>query len=145
LATPAPLWFNAPWWRIFPFSPAGATLQAPVQPVPAPGKASRSTAMTGDMVVALAGATVDGQTVFGHNSNRPARGPQPLVRQPGRAFAAGETVRTQTLEVPQARQTFTVLGSQPDGCWGYDHGVNEHQVAVGCVGLAAADPGAAAG
>jgi dipeptidase len=91
--------------------------------------------MDSDGVVALAGATVDGQTLFGQRSRRPSgRGPG-LCRIPGRAFAAGEKLGTQFLELPQVRQTYGVLGCQPDGSWGYEHGVNEHQVAVGCLAL----------
>jgi hypothetical protein len=36
----------------------------------------------------------------------------------------------QHLEVPEVRRTFTVLGCSTGG-WGYQHGVNEHGVAVG--------------
>jgi hypothetical protein len=62
-----------------------------------------------------------------------------MHRSVGRAFAAGERLRTPNLEVPQARQTYTTLGSQPAGAWGYSHGVNEHQVAAGCAALKAED------
>jgi dipeptidase len=41
-------------------------------------------------------------------------------------------VRTQFLELPQARQTFTVLGGRTPGCWGLHYGVNENHVAAGC-------------
>jgi secernin len=88
-----------------------------------------------NLVVALGRATVDGETLFGQNSNRRARSCQPLRRTLGRTYAAGERLRTQYLELPQARQTCTVLGSQPLGFWGYDHGVNEFQVAAGCTAL----------
>ncbi len=91
--------------------------------------------MGSNIVVARGRATVDGETLFGQNSNRAARKCQPLRRTPARAFALGEKVRTQYLELPQARQTCTVLGSQPLGFWGYDHGINEYQVAVGCTTL----------
>ncbi|HEV3259376.1 MAG TPA: carcinine hydrolase/isopenicillin-N N-acyltransferase family protein [Gemmataceae bacterium] len=91
--------------------------------------------MGGDLVVALGRATVDGITLFGQNSDQPARQCQVLRRTPGRAFAADEKVRTQFLELPQARQTWTVLGGQPEGRWGYTHGVNEHGLAAGCASL----------
>jgi secernin len=58
-----------------------------------------------------------------------------MCRTAGRAFAAEEKTRTQDLEVPQARQTFAVLGSQPEGWWGYSHGINEHGLALGCTDL----------
>jgi hypothetical protein len=87
--------------------------------------------MASDMVVALAGATTEGQTLFGHNSNRPAGEVPELVREPGRAFAPGEAVVTAALRVPQVRQTASVLASRALGAWGYQHGVNQHGVAVG--------------
>ena len=64
-----------------------------------------------DIVVALGRATVEGNTLFGHNCDRPARQCQALHRTPGQSYAPGEKVRTQGLELPQARQTYTVLGS----------------------------------
>jgi dipeptidase len=91
-----------------------------------------------DLVVALAQAGVDGQTLFGRRSNPPSERGSRLHRIAGRAFAPGEKVRTQFLELPQTRQTHAVLGCQPDCCWGYEHGVNEYQVAMGCLALAPA-------
>jgi dipeptidase len=99
--------------------------------------------MACDMVVALGRATADGRALFGHNSGRPAEAWHWLERRPGRSFAPGEKVRTQTLEVPQLRQTHTVLGSQSPGIWGYDHGVNVHGVAIGVTALRTRLDGAA--
>jgi dipeptidase len=53
----------------------------------------------------------------------------------GRPFELGEKVRTQCLELPQARRTYSVLGSQAPGVWGYDHGLNDQQVAMGRAAL----------
>jgi dipeptidase len=91
--------------------------------------------MPGDMVVALGPATGEPFSLFAHNSARPPREPEVLQLTPGRAHALGEKVNARFLELPEARQTFTVLGSQPTGAWGYTHGVNEHGVAVGCTSL----------
>jgi secernin len=88
-----------------------------------------------DAVVALARATVDGQTLFGRKSRSPSGHFAPLCRVPGRACAPDEKLRTEYLELPQARQTYSVLGCQPEESWGYEHGFNEHQVAVGCMSL----------
>jgi secernin len=87
------------------------------------------------MVVALGRATADGSTLFGHNSGRPARQGQIVQQTLGRPFELGDKVRTQYLELPQARRTYTVIASQPPGVWGYDHGVNDQQVAVGRAAL----------
>ncbi|HZT80106.1 MAG TPA: hypothetical protein VFA26_07790, partial [Gemmataceae bacterium] len=91
--------------------------------------------MGGDMVTALGRAASGANTLFGHNSSRPADEPQALVRSPGRSFALGEKVRTQHLELSQARQTFTAVGTQGRGLWGFHHGANEHGVAAGCTGI----------
>jgi secernin len=88
--------------------------------------------MAGDMVVVLGRASGGERALFGHNSHRlPGEG-QRLVRLPGRLFAPGEAVQLPQTHLAQARQTFTVVGSQPAGCWGLQHGLNEHRVAVGC-------------
>jgi secernin len=91
--------------------------------------------MGGDMVVALGRATVDGQTLFGQNSDLPVRQCQVLRRTPGREFALGERIRAQYLELPQARQAYLVLGSAPEGWWGYTHGINERGLVAGCSAL----------
>jgi dipeptidase len=87
--------------------------------------------MACDMVAALGRATVDGHLLFGHNSARPPRRCQALQLVPGRPHAADEKVRVHHLELPQCRQTCSVLAGQGHGEWGYQHGVNEHGVAVG--------------
>jgi dipeptidase len=92
--------------------------------------------MGGDVVVALGRATVDGHTLFGHNSEQLTRSCQSLQLIRGRPFAVGEKVQTSSLELPQARETWTVLGSRPHGAWGFQHGVNEHGVAAGRASLA---------
>lgn len=87
--------------------------------------------MASDAMVALGRATADGSTFFAQNSHRPPRECQVLRRISGGPHVWGEKILTQCLELPQARQTHTVLGSQPDGYWGFTHGVNEHGVAIG--------------
>jgi secernin len=58
-----------------------------------------------------------------------------LIQQPSQEFASGESVHTQFLRIPQARHTFALLAFQPDGWWGFSHGVNEHGVAAAVVNL----------
>ncbi len=91
--------------------------------------------MASDMVVALARATADGATLFGHNSNRPPGEAASLVLTPGREHSPGETVRATQLSLPQARHTWAVLGGRAGAAWGYVHGVNEKGVAIGCTAL----------
>src|SRR5580765_751143 len=85
-----------------------------------------------DMVVALPPATGCGQTLFGANIHRTAGEPIAVKNTPGHAYAFGETVRTQFAQLPQARQTFSVLGVQAHGNWGYLYGLNQHRVVIGC-------------
>jgi hypothetical protein len=72
-----------------------------------------------DLVVALGTATVDGNTLFGHNNGPLAHERHGLALEPGRTFTFGEKVRTTHLELPQVRQTHTVLGCRSAGLWGY--------------------------
>lgn len=84
-----------------------------------------------DTFVALAAATRDGVTLFAKNSDRPPRECQRIVQLPRRRHAAGASVRCQYLTIPQVRETVAVVGSQPWWLWGFEHGVNEHGVAIG--------------
>jgi secernin len=84
------------------------------------------------MVLALGRATASGRAVFGHNSHLAGGQKAGLVRSPGRQLAVGEMVAAKHVQLPQVRQTYTVLGSQPEACWGFAHGVNDQHVAVGC-------------
>ena len=102
-----------------------------------------------DMVVALPAATADRRTLFGFNSDRSVRAGHPLHRTLGREHATGEKLHTSTIELPQAHQTYTALGSQPMGWWGYTHGLNEHGLAIGhtalCNRLRSTRPGLTSG
>jgi dipeptidase len=83
------------------------------------------------MVVALAPTTADGRTLFGHNCNRPGEETLSLVQVPGKGFEPGESVETTFVRLPQLRRTHSVLAGQVRGQWGYQHGVNDHNVAIG--------------
>lgn len=87
--------------------------------------------MPGDMMVARGSSTVDGSTLFAHNCGKRPGEDFALQLVPGRSFAHGETLQGQFVRLPQVRQTLTVLGTQPAGGWGYDHGINGAGVAIG--------------
>ncbi len=87
--------------------------------------------MASDMMVALARATSDQHTFFGHNCNRPRGEAVSLVRCPGRSFAPGEMVERPWVHLPQTRHTWAVLAGRAGDDWGYQHGVNEKGVAAG--------------
>jgi secernin len=88
--------------------------------------------MACDMVLALPSATGSGQTLFGGNVHRPPGEAQKVRLCPGRTFALGESLATQFLQLPQVRQSYTVLAIQPASSLGYALGINECRVAVGC-------------
>ncbi|HEV7730757.1 MAG TPA: C69 family dipeptidase [Candidatus Binatia bacterium] len=84
-----------------------------------------------DTLVALAPSTRDGVTLFAKNSDRPPRECQRFVQIPRGFHTAGSIVRCQYLPLTQVAETAAVLGSQPWWLWGFEHGVNEHRVAIG--------------
>ena len=83
-----------------------------------------------DTFVALAPATQAGATLFAKNSDRPPREAQRIVQFP-RRHGEGASLRCQYLTIPDVTQTAAVVGSQPYWLWGFEHGVNEHRVAIG--------------
>jgi dipeptidase len=84
-----------------------------------------------DSLVALGNSTHDGNVLFAKNSDRPAFECQPLVQLPARRGGAGKPLRCTYIEIPDVSETARVIGSQPFWCWGFEHGLNEHAVAIG--------------
>ncbi len=66
--------------------------------------------------------------LFGKNSDRPPVEIQVVEAYPRRP--AGGRLRTQYLTLPDAGAA-ALLGSRPGWLWGFEHGVNEHRVAIG--------------
>jgi hypothetical protein len=87
--------------------------------------------MGSDMIVALKEASAHRTTLFALNHHADAGQRHAVQVVPGMMHDPGDVTHTASLAVPQARQTFTVLGVQPLGAWGFLHGVNENRVAVG--------------
>ncbi len=69
-----------------------------------------------------------GRTLFGKNSDRPVHEPQVIETYAARP--ADGQLRTQYLEVDDPGAC-AVVGSRPTWLWGFEHGVNEHGVAIG--------------
>jgi len=84
-----------------------------------------------DSLVALGNSTADGSVLFAKNSDRPAHECQPLVQLPALDHPAGSPLRCQYVEIPQVVHTARLIGSRPFWLWGFEHGVNEHGVAIG--------------
>jgi secernin len=93
-----------------------------------------------DTLVALAAATRDGVTVFAKNSDRPPDECQRLVQVPRRHHGDGSVLHCQYVTIPQVRETMALVGSQPHWLWGFEHGVNEHRVAIGNETVFAKEP-----
>ena len=70
----------------------------------------------------------DGRTLFGKNSDRPVAEAQ--VVEAHAARGGGGRLRTQYLEIDDTG-AHALLGSRPTWLWGFEHGVNEHGVAIG--------------
>src|SRR5207244_3916260 len=94
-----------------------------------------------DMVVAMGPATATGHAFFGSNSHGPVGVCQVLTLAPGRTFSPGELAGTRHVGLPQARQTFAVLGCRSLHAWGYRHGINEHQLVAACADWQSKVPG----
>ena len=84
-----------------------------------------------DTMVALGNSTIIGQTIFAKNSDRPADECQPLVLREREEHVPGAQTACQFVTIPQVATTYRHIGSRPYWCWGYEHGFNEYQVAIG--------------
>lgn len=84
-----------------------------------------------DCLVAAAAETRDGTALFAKNSDRHAHECQPFEQAPAAFHAPGSTVVCTHVEIPQVAETYAVMGHSPWWAWGFEHGVNEHAVAIG--------------
>ncbi|MET3934399.1 C69 family dipeptidase [Arthrobacter sp. OAP107] len=81
-----------------------------------------------DAFVAQTDATADGRLIFGKNSDRPAGEAQPLRYVPRRPKAGRLELAYVSIDDEPA---YAHLGGAPFWCWGYEFGVNEHNVTIG--------------
>jgi dipeptidase len=84
-----------------------------------------------DTWVALRDATADRSVILAKNSDRPPMEAQPLTHAGAAKHAPGETVQCTYIRIPQAAETYEHIGSRIWWTFGYEHGMNEHGVAVG--------------
>ena len=82
-------------------------------------------------MVVLAPHARAGATLLAKNSDRAPLECQPLAQSPRRVHPEGATVHCQYIEIPQVAETAAVIGSRPFWLWGFEHGLNEHGVAIG--------------
>jgi len=76
-------------------------------------------------------ATADGSVILAKNSDRPPMEAQPLVQQPRRKHGLADTVKCTYISIPQVVKTHEHIGSKIWWTFGYEHGMNEHGVAIG--------------
>ena len=84
-----------------------------------------------DSVVAVGQETASGTTLFGKNSDRKGGECQPFVQYAEASHPAAAEVRCTHVEIPQVAETYRVMGHSPWWVWGFEHGINEHAVAIG--------------
>ena len=84
-----------------------------------------------DSLVAVGSETAAGVTLFAKNSDRKPGECQPLVQLPEAMHPPRSSVRCTHVEIPQVAETYRVMGHSPWWVWGFEHGVNEHGVAIG--------------
>ncbi|HHY91843.1 MAG TPA: hypothetical protein GX511_00710, partial [Firmicutes bacterium] len=75
--------------------------------------------------------------------DRPPNECQRLVEFPHQVHPEGNQVKCTYIEIPQVRETYAVLGSQPYWLWGFEHGINERGVVIGNEAVWSKEPPAA--
>lgn len=93
-----------------------------------------------DTSVVLGPATFDGSVIFAKNSDRAANECQPLFHAPRRQHPAGAIAQCQYIAIPQAEETWEVIGSRPYWLWGFEMGVNEWGVTIGNEAVLSREP-----
>lgn len=84
-----------------------------------------------DCLVAVGPHAAGGVTIFAKNSDRKSFECQPFRQFPGAHHPPGSVVACTHLEIPQVAETYRVMGHAPWWVFGFEHGVNEHGVAIG--------------
>ncbi len=97
-------------------------------------------ALSCDTSVVVGTATFDGAVIFAKNSDRAANECQPLFHAPRRQHPVGATARCQYIAIPQAEETWEVIGSRPYWLWGFEMGVNEWGVTIGNEAVLSREP-----
>lgn len=93
-----------------------------------------------DTMVALGNSTASGNLIFAKNSDRPVTEAQPLVVYPALDYEPGTEAKCTYISIPQVAHTYRVIGSKPYWIWGFEHGMNEHNVVIGNEAVWAREP-----
>jgi len=84
-----------------------------------------------DSVVATGPHTSSGQTLFGKNSDRKAGECQPFVQFAHAHYPPGAELHCTHISIPQVVESNRIMGHSPWWVWGFEHGVNQHGLAIG--------------
>ncbi len=84
-----------------------------------------------DSLVAAPTQTASGRTLYAKNSDRKGDECQPFLQFPVAHYARGSMLSCTHVEIPQVAESYRVMGHSPWWVWGFEHGVNEHAVAIG--------------
>jgi secernin len=84
-----------------------------------------------DSIIVSGAHTVSGATFFAKNSDRKQGECQPLLQFPAALHPRGAVVDCTHISIPQVAETYRVMGHSPWWVWGFEHGLNEHGVAIG--------------
>jgi secernin len=84
-----------------------------------------------DAAVATGAHSASGRALFAKNSDRKEGECQPFVQHPAAFHPRGATVGCTHIAIPEVAETYGVMGHSPWWVWGFEHGVNEHGVAIG--------------
>ena len=69
--------------------------------------------------------------ILAKNSDRPTAEAQPLCSYVGREYEEGTMLKTTNITIPQAKRTYSVVGSRPYWIWGFEMGYNEKGLVIG--------------
>jgi len=84
-----------------------------------------------DTFVALPNSTLNGDIIFGKNSDRPQGEIQDVVIIPAKNHDSNTTVKCTYISIPQVEKTLAVILSKPRWMWGAEMGANECGVVIG--------------
>lgn len=84
-----------------------------------------------DTMIATGLITAQGKPIFAKNSDRPPNEGQGLVWSPAKTHEQDSSLQCTYISIPQVKETYAVLLSQPFWMWGAEMGVNEHGLVIG--------------
>ena len=93
-----------------------------------------------DALVVAPARSASGRTIFAKNSDRKVGEAQPFLQFPEAFHPPGAEVRCTHVTIPQVAETYRVMGHSPWWVWGFEHGVNEHGVAIGNLTVFSREP-----